>query len=234
MDGSFRFDPNDLNVLNELGEPLEGAGENTAYIRLEKFYGKAAEEFEAYLKLMKERGRSDLILDLRGNGGGYLTVFCNIAAHLINAEEKRPVAATARYRDGSESTFYTPASDYSAYFGENAKIRILADEDTASASECLIGALVSYGTVGYGDIFLHEAGNGAARTYGKGIMQSTYTDSAGNALKLTVAEIFWPNGTSIHGKGVTKEDGAVGIVADTFFTAQNDAMLAQTLQTLTA
>ena len=233
MGGSYRFDPTDLSKTIDLGDPLEGADTDTAYIRFDRFYGTAAEEFVSCLQLMKERGRKTLIIDLRGNGGGYLDVFCEIASHLLKeAKEARPVVATARYRDGSEYVYRAPENDYAEYFGENSEVYVIANENTASASESLIGALVSYGTLSYDHIFLRENG-GKARTYGKGIMQSTYTDSAGNALKLTVAELFWPNGTSIHGKGVTEADGAIPLAGRTNFV-EEDAILQNVLKAVTA
>ncbi len=185
--------------------------EDTAYIRIDEFYGTAAEEAERCLAYMKERGRSNLVLDLRSNGGGYLSTFQAISSHLMRtATGARPLAATARYRDGSVHQYLADGNDFSEYFAPDAKIWVLADENTASASECLLGSLISYGTVSYGDIFLRKE---TAKTYGKGIMQSSFTGPQGEVLKLTVAEIFWPNGTSIHGKGVTGGDGAVLIDA---------------------
>ncbi len=204
---------------------IAGLPADTAYIRIDQFFGTAASEFRSCLEFMKSRGREHLILDLRCNGGGYLNVFQEISTYLMrNAEEKNPVVTTARYRGGREEIYRATGNSFGAYFGEQAKVYILADENTASASECLIGALVSYGTTDYSEIFLREE-NGVAKTYGKGIMQSAYPDAQGNVLKLTSAEIFWPNGKSIHGVGVTPEDGAIPITAplirgaeDTFLT----------------
>ena len=84
------------------------------------------------------------------------------------------------------------------------KIAVLADENTASASECLIGAMLDYGTLTRDALVITET-NGVARTYGKGIMQTTYVNfTHGDALKLTTAYIFWPQShTSIHGIGIT-------------------------------
>ncbi len=221
--GSFRFTGEKL-VRTEGGHALAGADGDTAYIALDRFYGTAAEEFELCLRLMKERGRSDLILDLRANGGGYLDVFREIAVFLMrDAEGSRPVVATARRRSGKEIVYRAEGNAFHDYFGEDSRITVLADEGTASASECLLGALVSYGTIGYGDIFLREEG-GEAHTYGKGIMQSTYGGSHGQAYKITVAEMFWPDGTSIHGRGVTLADGAVGVPAPRVH-GEEDAML---------
>ncbi|MBR7186254.1 MAG: hypothetical protein IKD43_02035 [Clostridia bacterium] len=209
-----------IGALNEL--PAD-----TAYIRLDEFYGRAAAEFEACLKLMKARGRTNLILDLRCNGGGYLSVFSEIASFFSkNAEGSRLVAATARYRDGVEENFYSE-NRYDEFFTDSTRIFVLADEFSASASECLIGAMVSFGAVDYADIFVRKEG-GVAKTYGKGIMQTSYVSPQGSALKLTTAEIFWPNGKSIHGVGVTEKDGAVGISA-TLLPGAEDGFLTQVI-----
>ena len=110
-----------------------------------------------------------------------------------------------------EENFYSE-NRYDEFFTDSTRIFVLADEFSASASECLIGAMVSFGAVDYADIFVRKEG-GVAKTYGKGIMQTSYVSPQGSALKLTTAEIFWPNGKSIHGVGVTEKDGAVGISA---------------------
>ncbi len=227
-DGAFRFDPERLEPT-AFGKPFAELDERTAYIRISEFHGTAAEEFEGCLKQMRERGRRDLIIDLRGNGGGYLSVLCEIASHLMKeAKGTHPVVATARYRSGRETAFTAPCNDYSAYFSEDSRIYLLADENTASASECLIGALVSYGTVGAEDIYVRGAGT-KAHSYGKGIMQSYFTELSGNVLKLTVAEIFWPNGTSIHGVGVVAADADHGIDAP-LIPGATDEFLAEFLR----
>lgn len=207
-----RFLEDGSTILSPEGA-LESLPADFAYIRVEEFYGTVSQEFVACLERMKEKNKKNLILDLRCNGGGYLDDFRKIASHLMrNAEGARPVAATARFRNGSETVYRAFGNDFSTYFSADSEIYLLADENTASASECLIGAMVSYGTLPYGHIFLREE-NGVAKSYGKGIMQQTFTDPQGNAYKLTTAEIFWPDGTTIHGKGVTEEDGAVGVKA---------------------
>lgn len=227
---SCRFDPETMEQA-EIEAGSAEIPENAAYIRIDEFHGTAAEEFEACLNLMKQRKKTDLILDLRSNGGGYLSVFLEIASHLVkNAEGNHPLLATARYRDGSQKRYFAPKNDYGKYFSDDARIYLLADENTASASECLIGAMVSYGTLSYSDIFLREE-NGSARTYGKGIMQTTFTDTSGNAMKLTVAEIFWPNGRSIHGVGVNLSDGAQGVQAP-LLPGEEDAFLSKAVRAI--
>lgn len=227
---SCRFSPNGWEKINT-NAPLSSLADDTAYVRIDEFYGTAAEEFKLCLAEMKACGKRHLVLDLRLNGGGYLSVFGGIASYLMrNAEGKTPVAATTKNRAGKTAYYRAEGNYFSDYFEEDSKIYLLADERTASASECLIGAMISYGTLDYGDIFLREE-EGVAKTYGKGIGQSHYTDPQGNVLKLTDSEIFWPNGTSIHGKGVTKEDGAIGVISP-LLPAAEDSMLERVLTLL--
>ena len=204
---------------------LEGIPADTAYLRIDEFYGTAAEETAAALAAMKARGKKNLILDLRNNGGGYLSVFQKIAAcFLRDAAEERPVVAVSREKSGRETVWRAPANRFSEFFGDDAKIYVLANENTASASECLIGALVAYNAVPYGHIYLRAE---TGKTYGKGIMQSTYSDAEGNRLKLTNAQMYWPDGvTTIHGRGVTLADGAVAVEASVYPAAQDEFLRA--------
>ena len=185
---------------------IAGLPDDTAYLRVDEFYGRAAAEAGRCLSYFKNSKKSRLILDLRSNGGGYLQTFLDLAAYFLRgAAGSRPFAAEARYKSGRTEKYYASGNFYGDYFGEDAEIYLLADENTASASECFIGALISYETLPYSHIYLRKGET--ARTYGKGIMQMHYTDPNGNVLKLTTAEIFWPNGKSIHGVGVTEQDG---------------------------
>ena len=107
-----------------------------------------------------------------------------------------------------EEKYLANGNYYWDYFTEVSRICILADSGSASASEALIGVMVDYGAVSYGDICLSERG-GIAKTYGKGIMQSYFSlGLSGDMMKLTTAEILWPvTKTSIHDRGVLPEDG---------------------------
>ncbi len=231
-ENTYRF-RGETPTLTVAGEGLSGLPADTAYIALIQFEGHAAEEFEACLSLMKERSRKHLILDLRGNGGGYLSILCGISAHLLrNAEGKNPLVTQARFRSGATENYCASGNDFSNFFESDARIRVLADENSASASEALIGALISYGTCGYGDIYLRKGGKAIAKTYGKGVMQSRFTAPDNNALRLTVADIYWPNGRCIHGVGITEEDGAVPVSAP-LLPNGTDEFLEKFLATLT-
>lgn len=213
---SYSFRGEDKLQLEETRRPVSGLDDDTAYIRIDYFLGNAAEEFEQCLDLMKENGKTDLILDLRCNGGGYMNILAEIASHLCkDAKEVNPVAVTAKYANGSVVRQRCTGNDYSDYFENNSRIVVLADENTASASECLIGAMVDYGTIGYDDIYLRlDPETGTARTYGKGIMQTSFPSLNGAVMKLTVATVHWPvSDTCIHGVGVTPKDGAHAVLA---------------------
>lgn len=220
---SFRFRGEKKLTLEEVGDGLSVLDGDTAYLRLTEFDGKASEEFEACLKKMKERGRKNLVLDLRSNGGGYLSTLCGIASHLLkNAEGNHPLVATSRFRNGREDRYTADGNDYDEYFSDDARIRVLADENTASASEALMGAMLDYGTISAEDIYLRVSmygGEEVAKTYGKGVMQSAFVTPEGRALRLTVAEIFWPNGNSIHDVGIRAE-GDHAIKADLLASAE--------------
>ena len=71
-----------------------------------------------------------------------------------------------------------------------------------------MGLMLSYGAIEYGDICLTERG-GEAKTYGKGIMQTSSVVDVfeKDAVRLTTAKIFWPNGNCIHGRGIIAADG---------------------------
>lgn len=206
---AFGFTGAKADEWTETGEPLSCLPDDTAYIRLIQFGEGTEEQFSVAMERFKGDGKKNLVLDLRDNGGGYLDTMQEIAGYFCKtATEKKPVVAVAEYKDRKE-IFKAKRNVYGEYFSADSRICVLADDGTASASECLIGCMVDYGAIGFEDICLIERG-GVAKTYGKGIMQTTYYLGAKlDALKLTTAEIRWPvSGKSIHGKGVLPEDGA--------------------------
>ena len=205
---AYSFETTQNATPVEKGAPLACLGDDTAYIRLVQFAGNAAEEFDQAMGLFKTEGKKNLVLDLRGNGGGYLDILQKIAKYFCkNSDKDKPVAAIADY--GEKKEYYLAADNvYGEYFAADSRICVLADSGTASASECLIGVMVDHGATAYADICLSERG-GVAKTYGKGIMQTTYYVDMikRDAIKLTTAEIRWPSEYCIHGRGVLPEDG---------------------------
>ncbi len=190
-----------------VGQTVENAGmgeldSKTAYIKLTLFEGDCVEQMRSALQFMKERGRENLVLDLRDNGGGSLNQLLDIASMLIyNNGEQNSIIAVSKMRNGEE-VFSTRSNEH---FSNLKKISVIANVNSASATECLIGAMLHYGDGFSKDrLVIEEHATEGARTYGKGIMQTTYWMLKGGAIKLTTGKMFWPdNQTSIHQVGIT-------------------------------
>lgn len=195
--------------------------EGAAYLRLDQFFGGAAYEMAELIEEFNAENCTSLILDLRGNGGGYVNVMSDISGIFTGQlENPNPISMRAVFKDGhSENSYVTDRFSDEKQLRANTKVSVLADNGTASASEALIGVLIDNGVIDYGDIYISDFGDEYlkftgtkekdCRTYGKGIMQSTFVrPSTGEALKLTTAKIYWPKGeTSIHGVGLNTSMG---------------------------
>ncbi len=201
--------------------------DGTAYISVSQFYGTAAREFDMLINKFNAEKFTSLILDLRSNGGGYVNVMQDMS-YAFSGDTKA-LAMLSRNKKGREEKFKsTKVYSDASVLAENTKVYVLANSGTASASEALIGAMICYGRLGYEDIFLSDYSEEyigwlqssgqevkTARSYGKGIMQSTFVNNfTKEALKLTTAQIYWPDEkTCIHDKGVTVEDGCTPVPA---------------------
>jgi carboxyl-terminal processing protease len=153
----------------------------TGYIRLNKFSDHTYADFMTSLESLKKEGMQKLILDLRGNGGGYMNEATDIADEFLD-DEKLIV-----YTKGNNS----PREDYKAKrtgLFESGKLTVLVDELSASASEVLAGALQDW----------DRATIIGRRTFGKGLVQKQYELSDGSAIRLTVARYYTPLGRSIQ------------------------------------
>ena len=218
-----------LAMYEESGEKLTYLPEGFAYIKLSQFYGTATSEFYKLIEKFNSMNCTSLIIDLRSNGGGYVNVMQGIAGCF--APDSATVAMISRDKYGNEERFPCERPTAASKVSKNVKVYALANNGTASASEALLGALICYGALDYSDIYLSEYGSeylsqigsaqGAknAQTYGKGIMQTTYVNSKTNeALKLTTAKIYWPDGTTcIHDTGI-KGNGCKSVATDWEFT----------------
>ncbi len=189
-------------------------GDKTAYIKYDAFNGTnsglegSAGQIKEVLKIFKERGKTKLILDLRSNGGGYMDILCDVASNFIGVENGARVAVSyAVDKNDNVQTFTSSKSCYYDYGFE--KIVVMCNENTASASEALIGAMLDYDNDNIVSVVVSSSYSGLEKvykTYGKGIMQTTYMNLDGSAVKLTTAQIYWPvSNTCIHGVGITSE-----------------------------
>lgn len=206
-DNGISFERLSDNVDFPLGEKTK-----TAVLVYSGFSGNSngiegsKKQFEIAMSRFKSTGKTCLILDLRDNGGGYMSILESVSAHLICAENgSKQVVSYAKYNDGKVSHFYSDKVDYHDYNFE--KIIVLANENSASASEALMGAMLDYDDNKIVNVILEGSVVGdekVYKSYGKGIMQSTFERITGEAIKLTTAKIYWPKtDISIHGVGLT-------------------------------
>lgn len=194
------------------GEGLSVLDDKTAYVKFTNFHGNnTLKNIETCLDYALSEGKRTVVVDLRGNGGGYVDMMSDIVSFFID-EDKGAVTAVASYKDGSNYSFRTAKRRCKGF----EKVIVMADENSASASECFINALLDYKIMTFNDLIIQNkelGADGFTRTYGKGIMQTTYVNSAtGGALKITTAEIKSPiEGNCIHGVGfiATKDNSVI-------------------------
>ena len=217
-DDSGYYGFNDLfgeMAMNKLSDKTLISSPSVGYLVYDSFNGTesnlngSAEQIECVLNKFKEDNKQSIIIDLRDNGGGYMDILSKVSAHFIDAGDgTRARISVAKDKYGREEVFNSAKCDYSEYNFKN--IIILANENSASASEAFIGAVLDYDKSDIVKVLVSSStlGNETVyKTYGKGIMQSTYVNVDGSAVKLTTAEIFWPiSYTSIHKIGVIGKD----------------------------
>ena len=224
-ESAWTFTGDDALDITETSEDrIDYLPDGAAYISLSQFYGDAPAQFCSAVEKFNEEGCTSLILDLRSDGGGFVKVMQGIAA-CFEGCDGGSVAMEARYKNGKREVYRIDAASPQPTVSKDADVYVLANSNTASASEALIGCLVSYGVLEYGDIYISEYTRDyldavgltaeqlkSGKTYGKGIMQSTFLNPVtGEALKLTTAQIYWPDGTTIHGRGLSSADGCKAV-----------------------
>ncbi len=204
---------------------------DTLYVRLTSFNGvgsgssgwendinSCVGQFNVAMQHFKNNNKTKLILDLRKNGGGYISILREISSYLIssNATSTPLIFYSKDKNDKRENTYSKPSKKHLYNFEQ---ITVLADGNTASASESLIGALLDYDSDNIVKVVLQKKDNIYA-TYGKGIIQDTFKNLiSGEALKITVAENFWPiSDICIHGKGISK---AISIYSDKIYESKD-------------
>ncbi len=156
--------------------------DQTGYIKLNRFARTTYSEFRDAIVELKKQGMQRLILDLRGNGGGYLDMAVNVADEFLPGN-KTIVTAKGRYPDANEA-FYSRAGG----LFEEQPVIVLVDENSASASEIVAGALQDH----------DRALIVGRRTFGKGLVQKQYVLNDGSAIRVTISRYFTPSGRLIQ------------------------------------
>lgn len=155
--------------------------ESTGLIKLNKFSATTTEEFVTAIKDLKRQNIQNLILDLRGNGGGYLTKAIELSEQFLKNQD------LVVYTSGLNE----PKKDYLASAdGEFKKgnLVVLVDENSASASEIVAGAIQDWDR---GIII-------GRRSFGKGLVQKPYYLTDGSMIRLTTAHYYTPSGRCIQ------------------------------------
>lgn len=153
----------------------------TGYIKLSKFSATTAEELSQALITLKSKGMKSLILDLRGNSGGYLQAAISVA------DEFLPAGKLIVYTEGLNRPRQIANATEKGLF-EKGKLIVLIDEGSASSSEIVAGALQDN----------DRATIVGRRSFGKGLVQEQLSLPDGSALRLTVARYYTPTGRSIQ------------------------------------
>ena len=187
--------PFDLEVVRAVIVQPEVATQDLAdgmvgYIKLSGFSDSAARDFDAAVKEAVDGGKRQLIVDLRGNPGGYVTAARDIASQFLGD------GTIFWQQDASGSLTETTAIPGGAATDPGIRLVVLVDGGSASASEIVAGAL-------------HDRGRATlvgSKTYGKGtIQQWTQLEGDNGGFRLTIAKWLTPDRTWIHGSGITPD-----------------------------
>ena len=155
--------------------------DSIGYLRLLRFSRTSDNEVTQAIKALKDQGMKALVLDLRGNTGGYLDIATRLANEFI------PKKSLIVYTQGRHSPRRNIVSNYKGCWREQ-PIVVLIDEGSASASEILSGAIQDWDR----GILVGR------RSFGKGLVQQIYTLRDGAQIRLTTARYYTPSGRCIQ------------------------------------
>lgn len=153
----------------------------TGYIKINRFAENTYDEFYQGIFYLKKEGMKTLIIDLRDNGGGYLEKAVQVADELL--KDKELIVFTKNRKGTIDKTFATEEGIF-----ETGKVFVLINENSASASEILSGALQDNDR---GIIV-------GRRSFGKGLVQREMDFDDGSAVRLTTSRYYTPSGRSIQ------------------------------------
>ncbi|MEA2645621.1 MAG: carboxyl-terminal processing protease [Chloroflexota bacterium] len=157
------------------------------YIRIYEFGERTGDDFETQLQQGLNRGDSRVILDLRGNGGGFVSASDRVTSEFVQSG----INVVTVGRDGKRDEH--KVSGHGVAFSQ--KLVVLIDEGTASASEIVAGALEDN----------HRATLVGKKSFGKGSVQDDFVLRNGGDLHLTIAYWYRPNGETIERNGITPD-----------------------------
>jgi carboxyl-terminal processing protease len=161
---------------------------NIGYINFTSFDETTADDFKAKFEELNKQGIKSLIIDLRNNGGGIVDQALQIADYVADKDSVLLYEVDKNNKETVKKAKTDPII--------NMPIIILTNENTASASEILAGALKDLG----------KAKTVGTTTYGKGVIQQILKLSDGSGLKVTIEEYQTPNRNKIHKIGIAPDE----------------------------
>ncbi|GAA4938675.1 S41 family peptidase [Algibacter agarivorans] len=155
--------------------------EKLGYVKINRFAESTYKEFKTGIEKLQALGATEMVIDLRNNPGGFLGIAEQIVDEFL--EDDKLILFTKNKRGSIEKSFATSKGDF-----EDGKVFVLIDENSASASEIVAGALQDQdkGTIV------------GRRSYGKGLVQREMDLGDGSAVRLTVSRYYTPTGRSIQ------------------------------------
>ena len=182
---NFELTRENIKVNPIEGEVLEN---NIGYITFSSFDEGTSEEFKAKFEELQGQGITSLIIDLRNNGGGIVDEALEIANYILDKDSVILYEVDKNGNETEEKTTDNPII--------NMPIVLLTNENTASSSEILAGALKDHG----------KATIVGTKTYGKGVIQQLLTLPDGSGLKITSEKYLTPNRTEINDVGIEPDE----------------------------
>lgn len=164
-------------------EMFEVDGKKIGKIEIASFSENTAARFAEEYESLKRNGAKGIVIDVRGNPGGYLQAVLGIAGRLVSEDK---LILQVEDRDGNREKYKGQAKN------KVLPLIVLADQGSASASEILAAALKDAGVPVLGQ-----------KTFGKGTVQVPKMMKDGASIKLTIAKWLTPDGAWIHQQGVT-------------------------------
>ena len=211
---TFKVTKENITLFSVSSEMLDNNGKNVGYLSVSIFGQKTYSQFKDALTKLEKQDMDSLIIDLRGNTGGYLSTVTNMLEEFI---DKGNVIYQIQSSSGVKQYKTVKASD------KKYKIVVLIDGGSASASEIMSAAMKEV----YGATLVGQT------TYGKGTVQTTKDLSNRSMIKYTIEKWLTPSGKNIDKEGI-KPDYEVEL-GDSYKnnpTKENDAQLQKALDLL--
>lgn len=177
---SFDVERQDITLPSVSHKMFE---DGIGYVHIDSFETETATQFEEAVKDLEDQGMKALIIDVRYNPGGMVTAVVQILDDIL----PEGTVVYTEDKNGNRQDYTSSGDTHLDY-----PIAVLINGESASASEILAGAVKDYQ---YGTLI-------GTTTFGKGIVQTIFPLEDGDAVKLTTAKYFTPNGNYIHGVGI--------------------------------